>query len=276
MGLLDAPVNYDRSGLFIPRTVRSRAEPNLRVLFREDTRAWPPGMWNDGAGDAYRDGNIMFGGRPTYRLSLDGNTNSGTDPGRTAATGGVVFKRRIQDGFTGIFALELWFRFTSTNNNSVGNPLFSMSVYNRTGTDTDGTSTAWHGRFWLNQMGNNKNIHGFVLDGTASGTAGAAVWADVIQSHQQNGAGSHTFMPSNGGLDRAGGWHYAYLAVDLLNKKYVGCKLDGETYVDLSTYNLDATSSTGAAMMHFSTEYSSNTGTYRFMNIAQVTGYGWN
>lgn len=280
-------MKYDDSGLYVPRSVRSRAQPPMHVLFREDGRAWPPGMWNDGQGDAYRDCDIMFAGMPTYRLHTQNTFTSGkVDPGRTAATTGVVFKRRIQDGFTGVFALEMWFRFTSTGNNGVHNPLFSLSVYNRTGTDAgDGTSMAYHSRLWIDPNGNNQDLVISVLDGAATAAANGAnalvgtapaVWAQVGTSPMQNGAGTHNFDPSagSGRLDRAGGWHYAYLASDLKTKKYVSCRIDGQDNIDLSAYSLDATSTTGAAMMHFSVEYTGSTSTDRFMNIAGVTGYG--
>jgi hypothetical protein len=287
MGLLDTPMNYDVTGLYVPRSVRSRADAHLKrhVLFQENGVAWPPGMWNDGVGDAYSDAEIMFGSRPTIRLQTQGQTNgSATNPGRTANTSGVVYKRRIQDGFSGIFAIDLWFRLTSTNNNGVANPLFSVSIYNRTGTDTDGTQLGLarpvvvqperqqqeHRREHSRRHGHRRRQrrcpadrpHGRLHAGRppTSRTAPART--------------TTTRQPSSGRLDRAGGWHYAYLAVDLKNKKYVECQVDSNPIVDLSTYNLDQTTSAGAAMMHFSTEYSATTSTDRFMNIANVTGYG--
>lgn len=273
---------------------RSAADPRTtaRVLFREDFRAHPLGMWNDGVGDAYRDCDIMFNGRPSVRLDTQGQVNGGaTNPGRTAATSGVVFKRRIHDSFSGLFAIECWFRFTSTNNNGTTTPFFSLSVYNRTGTDTaaDGsvdTSLAWHSRLWLFQNGNNLDLTGLVLDGAATNTANGggttgrggtvAVYTKVTTSYLQNGAGSHNWDPSasSGRLDRAGGWHYAYLASNMATKKYVACRIDSQPFIDLSGYDLDCTTSSGFAGMHFSAEYSANTSTRRFMNIAALTGYG--
>jgi hypothetical protein len=168
-----------------------------------------------------------------------------------------------------------------------------MSVYNRTGTDTTndptGNNTAWHSRLFLNQSGNNVDLQAYILDGTAtniqnggSGSGGAglngslATYTQVDIAHLQGAAGSHTFDPTvaNGRLDRAGGWHYAYLATDLNAKKYVSCKIDGNPPVDLSAYNMDATTTSGFGGMHFSFEYSRNTSTRSFMNIAAVTGYG--
>src|SRR4051812_26956792 len=142
MSVLDVPMKQDNNGLFIPNSTRSRMEQPLRKLFVEVFRNHPLGMWNDGVGDAYRDCDVMFSGRPTVRLDTQGQSTAGsTSPGRTAATAGVVFKRRVHDNFTGIFGLECWFRFTGPNNNGTTTPQFSMSVYNRTGTDTTNDPT---------------------------------------------------------------------------------------------------------------------------------------
>ncbi len=242
------------------------------ILFVEDFRAPNLGMWNDGVGGASRDCDIMFAGLPSARLDPQGNVNTGaTNPGRTAATNGVVFKRRIHDGFTSNFGVEAWFRFTSKNLTS--STFLSMSLYNRDGTN------AYHGRVWLNPNGNNTPMLAQILDGAAtalvSGTngSGAATYTTVATSVLQNGAGSHAFDPTTGSLDKAGGWHYIKLVVDMANKKYVSLKLDGQPTTDLSAYSMDTTATTGFAGMHFSFELSATTSTSpRYINVAQVIG----
>jgi hypothetical protein len=179
-----------------------------------------------------------------------------------------VVKRRVHDNFTGAFALSMWFRFTSTNNNGTNNPLFTISIYNRTGLDTTtdaDNNTAYHGRLWLDQHGNNRtSSHASSMPAprsrrtlATSSTGQPAVYAAVDTSYMQNGAGTHNYEPSasSGRLDRAGGWHWAMLAVDLSAKKYIGCCIDGRPFVDLSSYSLDKTTSSGFAGMHFSAEY---------------------
>jgi hypothetical protein len=211
---------------------------------------------------------MWFAGYPTAKLDTCGQTTSAaTNPGRTAATAGVVFKRRIQDNFSGVFGLEAWFRFSSTNNTTAS--YLSMSVYNRDG------ANAYHSRVWLDPAGNNTPMHGRILDGVAS-AGGTATYADVVTSGNQNGAGSHMYdLTATGGRgDKAGGWHYVKLVTDFKAKKYVSLKLDGEPTVDLSSYSMDATATTGAAMMHFSFEYSATTASRRYVHIAQVKGYG--
>lgn len=225
-------------------------------------------------------GNNLFVASTTTNSYTDtGTTASGAipgsnttqSPGRTAATSGVVAKRRVLDPYTGRFGVECWFRLTSTNNTSNVYPV--MSLYNRDGTN------AYHGRVWLNPMGNNQPMQGWILDGGATVAAGSGttasnpgVWRSVTTSTNQNGGGSHTYDPVAGGLDRAGAWHHVKLVLDMNLKKYVSLQLDGGPLVDLSAYSMDTTATSGAAMMHFSFEYAASTSTRRFMNIARVIG----
>lgn len=242
-----------------------------RVLFVEDFRSPAVSFWNDGVGSSTRDCDITFSGLPTLRLDAQGNTNGGAaNPGRTAITTGVVAKRRLHDGFSSRFGIEGWFRMTSLNLTS--NTLLSMSLYNR-----DGTS-AYHGRVWLDPNGNNQPMVARILDGAAtnalSGTtaSGTAVYTAVSTSLLQNGGGTHNFDPPTGRLDRAGGWHYIKMVLDMANKKYVSLQIDGQAPVDLSGYQMDKTDSTGFAGMHFSFEFSASTSTSRFVNVAQIMG----
>jgi len=241
------------------------------ILFIEDFRSPAISMWNDGLGGASRDCDITFAGLPTLRLDPQGNASGGlTNPGRTAVTTGVVVKRRIHDGFTGKFGIEAWFRLTSLNLTS--NAFLAMSLYNRDGTN------AYHGRIWLDPNGNNQPMVGRILDGAASNTlsgtngSGTAVYTAVTTSVLQNGGGTHTYDPPTGRLDRAGGWHYVKLVVDMAAKRYVSVQLDGQAPVDISAYQMDTTTSAGFAGMHFSFEFAATTSTARFVNIAQVIG----
>lgn len=242
------------------------ARSNLgRLLYVETFAAVQPGMWNDGVGSASRDCDIMFNGKPTLRLDPQGQTNGGaTSPGRTAATGGVVVKRRIHDGFRHRFGMEFWFRMTSLNLTS--NTFFSASIYNRDG------ANAYHARAWFDPNGNNQPMLAKILDGDATAAAGGtATWATVSTSYSQNGAGSHTFEPKSGRLDRVGGWHWAKLVVDFTSRKYVSLQFDGEQPVRLGGYSMDVTSSSGFAGLHHSFEFSATTSTApRFVNVANV------
>jgi hypothetical protein len=242
-----------------------------RVLYVENFAGLQPGLWNDGVGWAARDTDIMFNGLPTLRLDTGGQTNGGpANPNRTAITTGVVTKRRILDGYRHAFGVEMWFRMSSLNLTS--NAMLSLSIYNRNGT------SAHHGRVWLDPNGNNTPLVCRILDGAAtsaiSGTngAGTAVYTAVATSVNQNGAGTHTYDPGTGRLDRAGGWHWVKLVADFTTLKYVSIQIDGEAAVDLSAYSLDVTDSAGYAGMHHSLEFSASTSSRRFVNIANMIG----
>jgi hypothetical protein len=193
-------------------------------------------------------------------------------PGRTASTAGVVAKRRILDPFVGALGFEGWFRMTSTGLTSNTYPV--LAIYNR-----DGTS-AFHGRVWLNPITNNGNMQAFILDGNASAasnfgagpTGSGAVWVSKATSTLQNSAGSHSYMPSTGQFDQSGGWHHVKLIIDTLNKTYLSLRLDGGPIVDLSSYALDVTTTSGAAMNHFSVEMMATTSTYRYMHWNTLRG----
>lgn len=252
------------------RSAPARAT-SARVLYVEDFCGIQPGLWNDGVGWTGRDFDVMFNGKPSLRLDTGAQVNGApANPGRTAITTGVITKRRIHDGYRHRFGVEFWFRLTSLNLTS--NALFSVSIYNRNGTQ------AHHGRVWLDPNGNNQPMVARILDGAATNTlsgtsgSGAAVYAAVSTSVLQNGGGSHTYDPATGRMDRAGGWHWCKLVVDFSTLKYVSIQLDGEAAVDLSAYNLDVTDTTGFAGMHHSFEFSASTSTRRFVNIANVIG----
>lgn len=262
-------VSFDAVGPIVPGTGHTPPQRNVsgRVLYVEDFAPIQPGIWNDGVGSASRDCDIMFSGKPSLRLDPQGQINgSATNPGRTAATSGVIVKRRLHDGYRHRFGLEFWFRMSSLNLTS--NAFFSMSMYNRDGTN------AHHARVWFDPNGNNQPMIAKILDGAATAAAGGtATYPAAVTSVVQNGAGSHSFEPKSGRLDRAGGWHWAKLVVDFRTKKYVSLQFDGEAGADLSSYDMDTTSSAGFAGMHHSFEFSSSTSTQpRFVNIANMVG----
>jgi hypothetical protein len=252
------------------RTATSR-NPSGLIIYREDFSddALIPTGWNDALGLVLIDDDIQRDGKATLRLDTQGQSNGGaTSPGRTASTSGVIFKHRIHDGFRGRLGLAGWFRFTSTNLTS--NTFASLSIYNRDG------AHAFHGRVWLDMVGNNVPMHARILDGAATAAANPGnptdptatpTWYDAVTSVNQNGAGTHMYAPTTGRFDRSGGWHYVKLIVDFATGKYVSVQLDGEAIVDLSAYSLDVTDSTGFAGLHMSLEFLAKTSTQpRFMN----------
>lgn len=252
-----------------PRPAPTRASGG-QVIFSTNFRSIHTGFWNDGVGTSDTDFDILdLAGNPTMRLDNGGNVNGApANPNRTAITTGVVTKRRVHDGYAHKFGMEFWFRYTSLNLTS--NALLSASIYNRNG------AQAHHARVWLDPAGNNVPMVARILDGVATIAANPgqttngsapAVYTAAVTSLQQNGAGTHTYDPPTGRLDRAGGWHSCKLVVDFANLKYVSIQLDGQPATDLSPYLLDITDTTGFAGLHLSFEFSASTSTRRFVHI---------
>lgn len=230
-----------------------------RILFVEDHSSGLNGMFNDGCGSASVDYDIMFNGRPTVRLDPQGNTNaSATTPGTSPLTQGVVFKRRINDGFSGTFGMETWLRWTSANNNASGpGVLTTASLYNR-----DGTS-AWLSRFWIDTSTGTDQAALSYLNSSGTYTQLASVTNQSFTQHQWD--------PVNSGWDRAGTWHYVKLITNMQSKQYVSIQFDDQVF-SLSGTSIYQLASTGAKTMHFSVDYSQKTATRRFMNVGPVVG----
>jgi len=242
------------------------------VLFKEDGTSPSLGMWNDGtvisnnvgAGSTSRDWEVPFGNLPSIRLDCQGNTTSNSDPSTTVATAGIVFKRRLANLVRGITSVECFFRFTS--NNSVGsNAFFSMSHYNRDGTN------AHHGRLWLDTT----TAGAYVLKYLSSG----GVWTacpttNGVSSTLNLSLATHLYDLPNSNGDKAGGWLWWRLRYDFNNDQYVDATLN-DMYFDLRGLGGFVSASSGAQMLHFSVEYSQKTSTRRFVNIAQLIGRRW-
>lgn len=235
------------------------------VLFNENGTAPSLGMWNDGtvvtnnvgAGSVSRDWEIPFSGLPSLRLDCQGQTTPNSDPSTTPATAGIVVKRRLMWLVKGIYSAECWFRLTS-NNSSGSNAFFSMSVYNRDGTNAH-TSRLW-------------------LDTTTAGSYAlkylnsSGVWTAIATVNLA--AATHLYDLPNSAPDKAGMWLYWRLRYDFNQDQYVDAILNDQ-YYDLRGQGGYISASTGAQAMHFSVEYSQKTSTRRYVNVAQMIGRRW-
>jgi hypothetical protein len=222
-----------------------------------------PDMYNDGAGVAFRDTDIMFNGKHTLRLCPVQTTTTNVNPGRSANTQGIVckFRRNNLVGTTGVpsnvFGWEQWMRWTS-NGNFTSNIITSSSIYNRDGTNL------WTGRLWIDLR-----VTPIVLYVLQSG----GTWAQIGTYNMADGG---TYQPENGLFDRAGQWSYVKLVIDEYNKTYRSVQFN-EAFFDLtnsavlSNNTIDSLADTGTRVLHFSTEYAqrNNPATEQFMNIAQ-------
>ncbi len=220
-------------------------------------------LYNDGAGVGFRDTDIMFNGRPSFRMCPQQTTIGLSSPGRTANTSGCVTKiRRVNlVGTAGIpsnvFGWEQWIRWTSNNNNAA--VFTTASVYDRDGTNV------FIGRLWVDTT-----LDPMILKILQNG-------GNYLQIGSYNtSVAQGTYQPETGIADRAGSWNYVKLVVDMYNKVYVSVQFN-EVFVDLSAagpfglQTLDSTPDTGSRVLHFSTEFSqtNSLSTERFINMAQ-------
>jgi hypothetical protein len=240
---------------FIGRRAANRSDRG-RVLFVEDFRHPVLGMWNDGAGAAYRDNEITFGGLPSVRLDPQGSASGNASVPGTIDTNGVVFKRRIQDSFSGRFAVELWIRHTTTASQGAQN-YFVVSHYNRDGVN------AWHARLWFDTSG---GVTSTALRYAQSGGS----WPTLATITDQGNA-QHTYALAGNLKDKAGQWWYVKLCADFVTKKYVYAQY-GDHFYDMSGLDLHTAASSSQAVMHFSAEYAAVGTSARYVNIAQVIG----
>lgn len=208
--------------------------------------------WNDGAGEAAIDYNLLFDGHPTIRLDPQANTSAGTTPGTSPLTTGVVYKVRLQFPLNRVYSNEFWLRWTSQNNGT--NTFTVADHYNRDGTN------AWLGRIWLDNT-QDPIVCSYLNSG------GTYTQFTTVNSFPA----THMYDLPNGSLDEAGQWSFVRVWVDFANKKYIGCQIN-DTYTDLSAQPLFQLASNGARAMHFGVSYAQKTATRRFMHIAKHIG----
>lgn len=223
-----------------------------QVVFSEPQDQSVLGAWNDGIGSASIDWKVPFNGQPGIKLDPQGQVASGTNPGTSPITTGVVWKRRFQFALAGIYSAECWIRWSSENNGT--NTFSVLDHYNRDGTN------AWLGRLWLDNTLNPLSLK--IVDSTLS----------YIQiATCQIFPATHMYDLNGGRYDKGGQWSFARLIVDFAQRKYVGIQFN-DVYYDLSAYSLVQLASTGAQAMHFGFSYAQKTSTRRYMHVCGLTG----
>lgn len=200
--------------------------------------------------------------------------NPNPNPTGSPLTSGVVFKRRLDDQFSGKFGHEVWFRPTSKSAATSATSVFSVSLYNRDG------SSFWAAR-WMPQLAigmfpaggvwnNDNQLHWFV---TGTSTAGF-VW-QPLGFATRTGYSQHSWDPVAGSWDRAGGWNYCKIIANFATQQYVSIQVNETVYTSgvTGTALYQGVGDTGAKMMHFSTELAmAQSATRRFWNVGMYRG----
>ena len=184
-------------------------------------------------------------------------------------TTGVVFKRRIDDGYSGKFGHAFWSRATSKSAATSFTSVFTGSIYNRDG------QNFWAARCLL-QCTIGMNPGTFSSDNalmwyvTSTSSAGF-LWVPFAFL-RTNSTNQHTWEPGGGSWDRAGCWHYWKIIADFANKVYVSIQIDDTVYA-ITDSMYQGIGDTGAKSMHFSVELAqAQSSTRRFWNVSPPIG----
>lgn len=198
--------------------------------------------------------------------------NPSPSPGTSPNTNGVVWKRRVDDQFSGRFGHSAWLRPTSKSSASANTSVISQSLYNRDGTNFTAARLFWQLVIGMNQGAgwNNDNTLLWYLSNAAP-VGGLQRWVPFAFSTKA-ATGQHSWDPVGGTWDRAGVWHYAKIVADFAAAQYVSIQVDETLYTAMAGQPMYVSSASGAKTMHFSVEFGQTTGTRRFWNAAKVTG----
>lgn len=186
-------------------------------------------------------------------------------------TSGVVYKRRLDDSFSGKFGNSFWFRPTSKSAASSFTSVLTGSLYNRDGQNFWASRCMVQVAVGMNPgTWNNDNQLLWYVTGTSTG---GFLWVPFAFS-TKTGYSQHSWDPVSGSWDRAGGWNYMKIVADFVNLQYVSIQVNDTTYASMAGVPLyQGIGDTGAKMMHFSIELAqAQSATRRFWNVANVVG----
>jgi hypothetical protein len=189
----------------------------------------------------------------------------------SAITNGVVFKRRLDDAFSGRFGHSFWYRPTSKSSASSFTSVFTGSLYNRDG------QNFWASRCMIQvavgmNPGTWNNDNQLLWYVTSTSTAGF-LWVPFAFS-RFTGYSQHSWDPVGGSWDLAGGWNQMKIVADFVSLQYVSIQVNDIVYTSMAGVPLyQGIGDTGAKMMHFSVELAqAQSNTRRFWNVANFAG----
>lgn len=211
----------------------------------------------------------------TANLTTATMTVNNPNPNCTGSpvTSGVVFKRRIDDQFSGRFGNSFWFRPTGKSASTSFTSVFTGSIYNRDGANLWAARCLIQTSVGMSPSGgvwNNDNQLLWFVTGTSSAGFLLVPFAFITKA----AFNQHSFDPVSGSWDRAGGWHYMKIVADFAQRQYVSIQFNETVYTSMAGQPLyQGIGDTGAKMMHFSIELAqAQSATRRFWNVAKVAG----
>lgn len=189
-------------------------------------------------------------------------------------TSGVVFKRRIDDQFTGTFGWSVWLRPTSKSSATSFTSVVAVSLYNRDG------ASAWLSRVMIQTAVGMTTAAGWSNDNQilwyvtgVSNSANGFMWVPfaILTTCAFN---QHSWDPVSGTWDTAGGWHYVKIVTDFAAATYESIQFDGVRYTSMAGQPIyQIVGDSGAKLMHFSVEHAlAQSAARRFWNMAHGVG----
>jgi hypothetical protein len=200
-----------------------------------------------------------------------GNPNP-NPTGNAQPTASVVFKRRINDQFSGKFGHELWWKPTSKSTVTSATSSFCHRLYNR-----DGYSGYAGSIYPQSAVGMTRQVwsNDFMLLWASTGTgSGGSNCTWIPLGFHQGAFAQHAWDPVGGSWDRAGCWNYSKIILDMSAHAWVSYQFNETLYTSIAgTPVYQSTGDTGAKIMHFSVEAGmAQSSARRFFNVAHIVG----
>ena len=199
--------------------------------------------------------------------------NPNPNPTGNAQPGaGVVFKRRMNDQFSGKFGHELWWKPTSKSAISSATSTFCHRLYNRNGYSGYAGSIYPQSAIGMTRaVWANDYLLLWYSTGTGSGGSGC-VWVPL--GFHQGAFSQHAWDPVQGSWDRAGCWNYSKIILNMSTQQWVSYQFNETLYTSLAGVPLyQSVGDTGAKIMHFSVDLAmAQSSTRRFYNVAHIVG----
>lgn len=198
--------------------------------------------------------------------------NPNPNPGNSPNTSGVVWKRRIDDQYSGPYGNSVWLHPTGQSSASSNTTILSVSLYNRDGANFTACRLGWQFAIGMNQTAawNNDNTLLWYLDNAAP--FGAQQRFVPFAFETRAASSQHSWDPVNGSWDRAGVWHFAKLVTDFNLQQIVSIQVDEKVYTSMAGRPMYSAAASGAKTMHFSVELGQTTSTRRWWNAGPVVG----
>jgi hypothetical protein len=203
--------------------------------------------------------------------TMTANNPNPNPTGNAQPSAGVVFKRRLNDQFSGKFGHELWWKPTSKSAISSATSAFCHRLYNRDGFNGYAGSIYPQSAVGMTRsVWANDYLLLWASTGTGSGGSGCT-WMPL--GFHQGAFSQHAWDPVAGSWDLAGCWNYSKIVLNMSTHQWVSYQFNETLYTLAGVPMYQSTGDTGAKIMHFSVDLAmAQSATRRFFNVAHIVG----